>query len=169
MCVFAFDLLFVDGQPLLQEPLRRRQALMDKALPGRAPGWFELASSVVFEATVQADVGAARAADGTRCPAVGEGGDEGVAGGKGPIVSTIQAHQAIEAHEANKAHEANEAHEASGCEGAVVQAQRAQHEMLEEQLLAALAAGVEGLMLKRLDSRSTYEPSKRSDTCVPAW
>lgn len=37
-------------------------------------------------------------------------------------------------------------------------------EVLETQLLAAIAAGTEGLMLKFLDERSAYKPSKRSDS-----
>ena len=36
--------------------------------------------------------------------------------------------------------------------------------VLETQLLRAVAEGTEGLMLKFLDARSGYQPSKRSDS-----
>lgn len=135
VCVFAFDLLFVDGQPLLQEPLRQRRQLLAKALPQRTAGWLELATSVDFDAAVSTDHPEPRGPQ----PAMPS------KQGAGDTDSTALLHA-----------------DADGS----VPSQRPQHEALEEHLLAALAAGAEGLMLKRMDARSTYEPSKRSDTCV---
>ena len=154
MCVFAFDLLFVDGQPLLQEPLRRRQALLAYALPQRAAGWLELATSANFEAPAQNEeaAGAQPLVEGAACSETreekGEPQTVPLSEPRGPL--TVSSPGPVE-------NQGRDGH-------AVVPAQRAQHEALEEHLLAALAAGAEGLMLKRLDARSTYEPSKRSDT-----
>ena len=35
VCVFAFDLLYADGQPLVKLPLRERRARMAAAFPSR--------------------------------------------------------------------------------------------------------------------------------------
>ncbi len=146
MCVFAFDLLFLNGQPLLQEPLRERRALLTQALPNIQHGVVELAQGVVLEHPVLGGGGGGN----------GGGGGGGGNGGRNGL-STATAADA----------------------GAVYTtpsppppppppppAAASQHEMLEEHLLGALAAGAEGLMLKRMDERSSYEPSKRSDTYV---
>jgi DNA ligase 1 len=50
VCVFLFDLLFLDDRPLLQEPLQERRRLLAQALPaaakGEMPGVIEMARSV---------------------------------------------------------------------------------------------------------------------------
>ena len=46
VCVFAFDLLYWDGQPLVKLPLRERRQKLQAALPGLSPGHVQIAHAI---------------------------------------------------------------------------------------------------------------------------
>ena len=46
VCIFAFDLLYMDGVPLVHLPLRERRVQFQAALPKLLPGHVELAHAV---------------------------------------------------------------------------------------------------------------------------
>lgn len=48
VCVFVFDLLYVDGDALVRLPLRQRRARLAAALPHLQPGHMQLATSIEF-------------------------------------------------------------------------------------------------------------------------
>ena len=50
VCVFVFDLLMADGEPLIKQSLRERRARITRALPNLEPGHIQLAESQFFEA-----------------------------------------------------------------------------------------------------------------------
>ncbi len=60
VCVFVFDLLYVDGDSLVHLPLRQRRARLATALPNLQPGHVQFATSMEFQ---PAAVSAAAAAD----------------------------------------------------------------------------------------------------------
>jgi hypothetical protein len=45
VCVFAFDLLYADGEALVHLPLRARRARLAAALPNLSPGFVEMANA----------------------------------------------------------------------------------------------------------------------------
>eukprot|EP00899_Mesostigma_viride_P009391 jgi/Mesvir1/18453/Mv14307-RA.1 len=61
VCVFLFDLLYLDGRSLLKETLRTRRSLMSSAFPRMRPRYFEMARCVLVQG--------------------GEGGGGGISGG----------------------------------------------------------------------------------------
>ena len=66
VCVFVFDLLYVDGEALVHLPLRQRRARLAAALPNLQPGHVQFATSVEFQpAAVAAAAAAAEAKPGT--------------------------------------------------------------------------------------------------------
>lgn len=46
VCVFAFDLLYADGQPLVHLPLRSRRDRLAQVLPHQRPGFLQLAKGI---------------------------------------------------------------------------------------------------------------------------
>ena len=50
VCVFAFDLLYVDGSPLVHLPLRERRLKLQAALPQLSPGHVQIARSIELQA-----------------------------------------------------------------------------------------------------------------------
>ena len=46
VCVFAFDLLYLDGTALVHLPLRERRRQLDLALPQVSPGLVQIAQAV---------------------------------------------------------------------------------------------------------------------------
>ena len=50
VCVFIFDLLMADGEPLIKQSLRERRARIAQALPNLEPGHIQLAQSQPYEA-----------------------------------------------------------------------------------------------------------------------
>jgi len=46
VCVFVFDILMLDGEPLIKRSLRDRRAQIAAALPGMKPGFVQLAESI---------------------------------------------------------------------------------------------------------------------------
>ncbi|DBB01067.1 hypothetical protein WJX77_004280 [Trebouxia sp. C0004] len=77
VCVFVFDLLYVDGNSLVHLPLRHRRARLAAALPNLQPGHVQLATSMEFQpAAVSA--AAAAAADGSGSAAAAVGTDPGI-------------------------------------------------------------------------------------------
>lgn len=48
VCVFVFDLLYVDGDSLVHLPLRQRRARLAQALPNLEPGFVQFATSMEF-------------------------------------------------------------------------------------------------------------------------
>lgn len=65
VCVFVFDLLYVDGEALVHLPLRQRRARLAAALPNLQAGHVQFATSVEFQ---PAAVSAAAAAAGEGKP-----------------------------------------------------------------------------------------------------
>ena len=63
VCVFAFDLLYVDGDSLVHLPLRQRRARLAQALPNLAPGFVQFATSMEFQPAALAAAAAAAAPD----------------------------------------------------------------------------------------------------------
>ena len=69
VCVFVFDLLYVDGASLVHLPLRQRRARLAAALPNLEPGHVQFATSLEFQpAAVSAAAAAAAAAAATVDP-----------------------------------------------------------------------------------------------------
>lgn len=54
VCVFIFDLLMADGEPLLGCSLRERRQRVAQALPNLRPGHIELAQSLTLPAPTPA-------------------------------------------------------------------------------------------------------------------
>ena len=82
VCVFVFDLLYVDGDSLVHLPLRQRRARLAAALPNLQPGHVQFATSLEFQpAAVSA--AAAAAADNSDSAAAAVGTD--------PDISDIEA------------------------------------------------------------------------------
>ena len=74
VCVFVFDLLYVDGDSLVHLPLRQRRARLAAALPNLQPGHVQFATSMEFQpAAVSA--AAAAAADGSHSVVAAVGTD----------------------------------------------------------------------------------------------
>ncbi len=85
VCVFVFDLLFVDGDSLVHLPLRQRRARLAAALPNLQPGHVQFATSMEFQPAVvsAAAAAAAAAADGSGSAATAVGTD--------PRISDVEA------------------------------------------------------------------------------
>ncbi len=87
VCVFVFDLLYVDGDSLVHLPLRQRRARLAAALPNLQPGHVQFATSMEFQpaavsaaaaaavAAVSAAAAAAAAADGSHSVVAAVGTD----------------------------------------------------------------------------------------------
>lgn len=78
VCVFVFDLLYWNGQPLLGRSLRQRRALLPLALPGMQPGLVQLATAV--ELTCGSGGASSGAAVQSRPPPGEAGGLDGLEG-----------------------------------------------------------------------------------------
>lgn len=63
VCVFVFDLLYVDGDSLVHLPLRQRRARLAQALPNLEPGFVQFATSMEFQPAALAAAAAAAAPD----------------------------------------------------------------------------------------------------------
>ncbi len=63
VCVFVFDLLYVDGDSLVHLPLRQRRARLAAALPNLQPGHVQFATSMEFQPAAVSAAAAAAAAD----------------------------------------------------------------------------------------------------------
>lgn len=50
VCVFAFDLMYVDGEALVKESFRERRKRMREAFPNHSDGHFEFAREVTVSA-----------------------------------------------------------------------------------------------------------------------
>ena len=86
VCVFVFDLLYVDGDSLVHLPLRQRRARLAAALPNLQPGHVQFATSMEFQpaaVSAAAAAAAAAAADGINSAAAAVGTD--------PSISDIEA------------------------------------------------------------------------------
>jgi ATP dependent DNA ligase domain len=195
VCVFLFDLLYIDGEDLLHLPFRERRRRLAAAFPGRRPGHVALAEgmelSVVAEGAPAAEAnGAASVRAGNasskavRAAAVEEdllAVEPGAATGAVPAAdgaphkpssaSQLQSEQqprgvATAAEpSAPLAPPAPAAPSQAAAPPCVTVSTGAAADLLEQQLLRAVAEGTEGLMLKFLDGpRSAYQPSKRSDS-----
>ena len=80
VCVFVFDLLYVDSDSLVHLPLRQRRARLAAALPNLQPGHVQFATSMEFQpavvsaaAAAAVSAAAAAAADGSRSVAAAVG------------------------------------------------------------------------------------------------
>ena len=74
VCVFVFDLLYVDGDSLVHLPLRQRRARLAAALPNLQPGHVQLATSMEFQpATVSAAAISGASADPATAAAAAQG------------------------------------------------------------------------------------------------
>lgn len=128
VCVFAFDLLLLDGEVLATQPFRCRRAQLRQLVEARADASrlrLACALEISPEQPVDAD-------------------DAGVAG-QPPASVGEEAAQAE-----------------GGAAAEVTEEGGSTSERLHRFLLASLAAGCEGLMLKTLEG--VYEPGKRADT-----
>ena len=83
VCVFVFDLLYVDGDSLVHLPLRQRRARLAAALPNLQPGHVQFATSMEFQPAAVSAAAAAAAADGSNSAAAAVGTD--------PSISDIEA------------------------------------------------------------------------------
>lgn len=63
VCVFVFDLLYVDGDSLIHLPLRQRRARLAQALPNLEPGFVQFATSMEFQPAALAAAAEAAAPD----------------------------------------------------------------------------------------------------------
>lgn len=54
VCVFAFDLLYLDGEALVKLPLRERRDRLSAALPHLTPGHVQIAHSIELCAKIDA-------------------------------------------------------------------------------------------------------------------
>lgn len=157
MCVFAFDCLYCNDQPLLDLPLAERRQQLAEALPQRSSGVVELAESTILALAPL-----------SRQPGTGH---------HDAAVAALGQHDTTSAAASTVATAADVAPPAAGVDpsadpvGASFEAAVAGgtsstplEERVHEALLAALAGGAEGLMLKRLSGR--YEPSRRSESWV---
>jgi len=134
VCVFLFDLLFLDDRSLLEEPLHERRRLLARALPAAAKdemlGVLEMARSVQL---CIPRVGGGAPADGGKAAGGGTGAKSGRV----------------------------EKDEAKGEAVAMEQERLQEQERGQAALMEALDAQCEGLMIKDLDGR--YHPGKRAD------
>jgi hypothetical protein len=131
VCVFAFDLLMLDGEVLATQPFRCRRARLRQLVEARADASrlrLACALELTPEQTDDAD-------------------DAGVSGQ--PPASVGEEAEDRSAAEIGVAVEVTEERGSTS-------------ERLHRFLLASLAAGCEGLMLKTLEG--VYEPGKRADT-----
>ena len=83
VCVFVFDLLYVDGDSLVHLPLRQRRARLAAALPNLQPGHVQFATSMEFQPAAVSAAAAAAAADGGNYAAAAVGTD--------PSISDVEA------------------------------------------------------------------------------
>jgi ATP-dependent DNA ligase len=83
VCVFVFDLLYVDGVSLVHLPLRQRRARLAAALPNLQPGHVQFATSMEFQPAAVSAAAAAAAADGSDSAAAAVGTD--------PSISDVEA------------------------------------------------------------------------------
>jgi hypothetical protein len=143
VCVFAFDCLYHNGQPMIDQPLLLRRQRLEAALPGRSCGVVELAAALQLPAAAAASepAGAAVTADAAVADATPV-----------PPLPASAADDDVAASDPQAA--------AAAAAAAAVPPE----ERVHDYLLAALAAGAEGLMLKRLSGK--YEPSRRSEAWV---
>lgn len=75
VCVFVFDLLYVDGDSLVHLPLRQRRSRLASALPNLQLGHVQLATSLEFQpAAVSMAVAAASSKRGSLTAAASKGG-----------------------------------------------------------------------------------------------
>jgi ATP-dependent DNA ligase len=52
VCVFVFDIMFVNGEQLLALPLRERRRRLKEVFPETRPGYLEYAKEITVSATV---------------------------------------------------------------------------------------------------------------------
>ena len=53
VCIFAFDMLYVDGEALTQQPLRERRQRLTELLAGADPSRMRMAASMEIFPTAQ--------------------------------------------------------------------------------------------------------------------
>ena len=182
VCVFVFDLLYVDGESLVNLPLRQRRARLAAALPNLEPGYVQFATSLEFQpaalaaaAEAAAPAGAtpaeAAAAAGAAAAAAAVSGDDAqpqdpqqdpdfklAVPGTADAVACMpgQVGQDVAVPVPSK----------EGDVGVSEAAVQSIEERIQEFLLESFAGGTEGLMLKALDVAAAYQPSKRSDSWI---
>jgi DNA ligase-1 len=149
-CVFAFDLLALDGASLLARPLRERRAALAAALPAREAGRVELAHARAVE-DVAAEVAAAALEEEEK--AVAEEGAPAEESAPGAAATAAAGEEPFASAAAAAAAPALAPPPAAALEVRLLR-----------WLREAVAAGTEGLMLKSLDG--PYEPSRRADAWV---
>ena len=178
VCVFAFDLLYVDGVSVLGASLRERRQRLAAALPGLRAGYVALARSWELPSAATRDVSIQSLMPGVAMalePGL-EGsklvGDEARAsddpcrtGGAFEVdhddgcgangIPLRQQDDRVGGPESEGLKDASKEEEASD----------PREVRLREILQDAFAAGTEGIMLKALDIGAGYQPSKRSE----AW
>eukprot|EP00892_Ulva_mutabilis_P010605 jgi/Ulvmu1/7917/UM004_0149.1 len=150
VCVFLFDLLFVDGRGMMQTSFRDRRHALTKIFPNLRQGHVEMAHG--FELVIPAAGGQSTQ------PAVAD--DDQSSEGAANLHTPSQKEVAEQQQSAQFAESRDE-----GLRTLIKQCGPEQAgTLLEHTLLQALAVGAEGLMLKFLDTRCAYQPSKRSDS-----
>ncbi|GIL67667.1 hypothetical protein Vafri_21003, partial [Volvox africanus] len=193
VCVFVFDLLFWNGQPLLRRSLRERRALLPLALPGISPGRVMLATAVEMQPltplqaqqqqqdALQPQAAAVVTSFGRRPSASGESGEDAATAIAGAPVRLWPAPGECGARLSDDVAAAVASMDPTavstmqmcpmGKSGRTEQQQpvlasaenASAEDALYGMLLQAFNAGAEGLMLKRLDAGAAYEPSRRSE------
>jgi DNA ligase-1 len=167
VCVFVFDLLFLDGRSLLKEPLHeRRRLLLHDAIPSLAPhhpahrrGVMELANSIELALSAQP----------ARAHSAHEVGTGGALGEKKQARTQRGRRQQQGEEEEGRGEDEEDDEKWQGDdheeEGATGRRGRwgGEEERGKAALMAAIESQCEGLMLKDLDA--DYQPGKRAD----AW
>ena len=180
VCVFAFDLLYVDGLSVLGASLRERRQRLAAALPGLRAGYVALARSWELPSAATRDVGIQSPMPGVAMalePGLEGSKQVGDEAGAGALDDPCRTGQASEVdHDdgcgANGIPSRQQDDRVDGPESVRLKDASKEEEAsdprevrLREILQDAFAAGTEGIMLKALDIGAGYQPSKRSE----AW
>ena len=103
VCVFVFDLLYVDGDSLVHLPLRQRRGRLAAAVPHLQPGHVQLATSLEFQpAAVSMAIAAAAGSAGSLAASASHSGLPASAGKEGSAAPVSKAGSAVSGAKASQ-------------------------------------------------------------------